>query len=66
MVSKPISIINCNWLEINLNADSKFMRVAVFLKFFVWDLVIRRCEITTKECWVIAGINTVMPRIPPR
>jgi hypothetical protein len=66
MIDKPISIVKCSWIEINLNADSKFMRIVVFLKFFIWDLVIRRCGITTKECWVIAGINTVMTRIPPR
>jgi hypothetical protein len=66
MIDRPISIIQCDWLEVNLNADSKFMRIVVFLKLFVWDLVIRRCEITTKECWVVAGINTIMPRIEPR
>lgn len=66
MIDKPINIISCSWIEINLNANSKFMRIAVFLKFFVWDLAIRRCEITAKECWVLASINTVMPRIPPR
>ena len=66
MINNPISIIRWNWIEVNLNADSRFMRIVVFLKLSVWDLVIRRCEITTKECWVIAGINTTMPKIPPR
>jgi len=67
MIDKPFSIIRCNWLKINLNANSKFLRVIVFLKLMVWDLIIvNRCELTLRACWVIAGINTIMPKIPPR
>lgn len=44
----------------------KFARLIVFMKFIIWDLTLRRVNITLKECWVIAGINTVMNPIPPR
>lgn len=71
MISNPISIIRFNWIEINLNGDSKFIRKAIFLKFIVWDYFIMSREfmdhkITMKEYWGIAGIATTMPRILPR
>jgi hypothetical protein len=43
---------------------TKLARLIVFIKFVIWDF--NRINITIKECWVIAGINTIMNPIQPR
>ena len=43
---------------------TKLARLIVFMKFVIWDFSFK--PITLKECWVIAGINTVMTPIEPR
>jgi hypothetical protein len=40
---------------------SKAARLIVFVKFIIWDFPFK--PITIKECWVIAGINTIMPKL---
>jgi hypothetical protein len=44
----------------------KFLRLIVFAKFVIWDKTIKREKMSIKNCWVLAGINTVMVPIPPR
>jgi len=46
--------------------NTNFARIVVFLKFVIWDKFLSTRKIRSKECWVIAGINTTMPKIPPR
>jgi len=46
--------------------NTRFARMIVFIKFTVWDMFCMGQQFTTKECWVLAGINTTMPKIPPR
>jgi hypothetical protein len=45
---------------------TKSARLIVFVKFVIWDFTLKRTKMTLKECWVIAGINTIMNPIPPR
>ena len=40
---------------------TKLARMLVFSKFVLWDK--HRLKLTFKNCWVLAGINTVMPDI---
>jgi hypothetical protein len=46
--------------------NTVFARAAVFLKFASWDVFLNGQNMTLKECWVVAGINTTMTKIPPR
>lgn len=39
----------------------EILRCIVFAKLVLWDK--RRLNLTFKNCWVLAGVNTIMPTI---